>query len=207
MKKVFEIGGIDTSGKTEQTNAVLSLLQKRGLAVGVASKRLPLDERFPKDFSQRVDWYHNAPVEEIILANLESTVRRDELTFKMDKDIVLEDRGFITIYSSCVAHCMQRTGKGLKESCLFVDKLNQEGGYFSIENAHFLLEFQNPLTMNEVIKKRSPEIVSDIFGKYLGFMDEAIRKQRDSGVIYRLNAEDSIKNTSEYIMHTIQGLI
>jgi thymidylate kinase len=176
MKKIIEIGGIDTSGKSTLIDNLIPHLNKSGVSSQKAPKRFPMDSRIPRKLIDRMQWYRDVPVSEIVSANLYSSMARDNNMSNMDGDIIFEDRGFITIYASSMAHYMQREKSCLEEAGCFVDSLNKEIGYFPKENWHFILEFNNGQSAAENYIKRSGEHPRKGFLEYLCFFDMAIAR-------------------------------
>ena len=99
MKKIIEICGIDTSGKTTQVNRLNQLLSFYGFSNKMVPKRLKYNHRVPQNTNNREKWYGYASLDEIVLAKLETLREKSSIIEQMDAEVILEDRGYITIYS------------------------------------------------------------------------------------------------------------
>lgn len=167
MKRIIEIGGIDASGKTTQIKNLLNHAERmKNLKVCVAPKRIPLESKFPDNLRQRIKWYLEAPLREIVGVNFSSKLKRDDINEKLNYDIILEDRGFYTIYTSMIARTMHRENTNFLQAKEFVDGISNEKGFNKNGSTSYVLHFKNWKTAKTEIRKRMSYLDED-FERYL----------------------------------------
>ena len=201
MKKIIEICGIDTSGKTTQTNLLSQMINLYGVSNQIVPKILQYNPRVPKNGSDRQKWYKEASLDEILLAKLETLKEKSMLAEQMDAEIIIEDRGYTTIYSSCIAHCMQRAEYCFQRADSYVSRLNHDIRCVPIEDLHIILRFDNP-NKNRYNKEMPEGFLQYLINFHL-CIDEVSKRFLNTQWI---NAELPKEEISQRILDKIRGL-
>ncbi|MEK6879905.1 MAG: hypothetical protein AABY22_09875 [Nanoarchaeota archaeon] len=165
MKKVIEICGIDTSGKTTQTNRLMEILSLNGFNPQIIPKTLLLNPKVPRNFEERKKWYEQGNLDDVIFARLQSSREKAKIIDSINDGVIIQDRGYISSYSSCIAYCMQREDWDFHEANRYVTRQNQNVKCFPVEDLHCLLRINRDI--GQVVKQRRKEEITDNFLKYL----------------------------------------
>jgi thymidylate kinase len=201
--KLIELGGIDGTGKDTQQKKISELLDQHPISYANGPNRIKLSTRCPQNSQERFKWYLTGSIDEIILFNLESAKKREEIIETYNREIIIENRGYITIYSSCIARYMQRKKCDFFEAENYVSKLNKDINYVPSEKIHFILGYENKQILIEEVKNRLGNI-EDSFMDYLILFDMSIKNISKNfkncvDINARENPEVISKNIYSYI--------
>ncbi len=197
MKKtIIEIGGIDGVGKSTQVKLLNDHFSKKGLGVFIPDSVVYFNSDYPQSLEERKGWYVSKDPREIVKINIVGAKRRNDLCQNIESDIVLLDRGYVTIKSSAIARLIRT--RTFEESKKIVDTLCQDIHYVPIEDFHIIY-----FAGMELIKKRLLGITPE-FECYLNNFRVAIDAVSLERRIYRIDShQDKIAVTSktlEYIL-------
>jgi len=90
----------------------------------------------------------------VILTKLETLREKSILVKKLDAEVILEDRGHLAIYASCIALCMQRRDYSFCEADSYVLELNKNIECIAMEDLHVHLKFSTPDRVRAVTRNR-----------------------------------------------------
>lgn len=197
MKKtIIEIGGIDGVGKSTQLKLLYDHFSKKGLEVFIPNSAVYFNLDYPQSLEERKGWYVSNDPREIAKINIVGAKRRNDLCQNIESDIVLLDRGYVTIKSSAIARLIKT--KTFEESKKIVDTLCQDIHYVPIEDFHIIY-----FADMELIKKRLLDMTPE-FEYYLNNFRLAIDAVSLEHRIYRIDShQDKMTVTSktlEYIL-------
>lgn len=197
MKKtIIEIGGIDGVGKSTQVKLLYDHFLKKGLKVFVPNSAVHFNPDYPQSLEERKGWYISKDPREIVKINIVGAKRRNDFCKNIGSDIILLDRGYVTIKSSAIARLIKT--KTFEESKRIVDTLCQDIHYVPIEDFHIIY-----FADMELIKKRLLGITLE-FECYLNNFKVAIDAVSLEYKIYKIDSyQDKIAVTSktlEYIL-------
>ncbi|OIO63036.1 hypothetical protein COY26_01715 [Candidatus Woesearchaeota archaeon CG_4_10_14_0_2_um_filter_33_10] len=197
MKRtIIEIGGIDGVGKSTQVKFLYDYFSKKGLEVFIPDSAVYFNSNYPQALEERKKWYVSNDPREIAKINLVGAKKRNDLCQKMENDIILLDRGYITTKSSAIARLIKT--RTFEESKNVVDTFCQDIHYTPIENFHIIY-----FADMKLIKKRILGITPE-FEQYLNNFRIAIDAVSLEHNICRIDShQDKIlvtNKTLEYIL-------
>jgi thymidylate kinase len=170
--KIYEIGGIDNTGKTTQIRMIRKKIGEE--RVFVPPTLIEYCDLFPQANSDRTEWYQHGDLGDIVRATcIGASMRREDIE-KKNKDYALLDRGFLTLYASNIARVMSREKLPFNEARRFVDKIRDSYDFNRIENASAILAFNEQAVENA--NKRGNGSLSDGFKGYLECFDKALKQ-------------------------------
>jgi thymidylate kinase len=171
--KIYEIGGIDNSGKTTQIRELRKKLNPE--TVFVPPSLVQYTSKFPQTLKERVEWYSKGEIEDIVVATFVGANNRVKEISNREEDYVLLDRGYLTLNASLIARVMLRTKKEFSYAKDFVKEIRNSSEYDRHENASFLLFFDTDDWMADIEKREGDKFHTE-FKDYLFLFNECLNR-------------------------------
>ncbi|HIH24167.1 TPA: hypothetical protein HA251_03985 [Candidatus Woesearchaeota archaeon] len=174
MMKRFEIGGIDNSGKSTQITALERMLA--GKTVYIPKPIFSYTMLYPQTLEERRVWYREAPFVDIVRAYAIGARNRSEDPAAMTSDVVLLDRGYLTVQAMAMGNIMSRSGMDVDSAYGLVNGIYAREGYARNEDLSILLMFSDAeVIKKQVLQRENAEDLNPSFLSYLMVFDIALR--------------------------------
>lgn len=193
--RIYELGGVDNSGKTTQ----IGLLEKKLCTpeLFIPPSLVSYTSRLPQIFEERVQWYQQAPVEEKVKAFFTGAKNRNDDILAKKPDLVILDRGFITLRAANAARVMKEKKVSSQDAYSLVDKIIYDCGYGRIEDKSAILFFDSdPI---EIIEKRENKPFDEDFQTYLRHFNSLL-KHTDYEHAVKIDASQSLEEVHNQIL-------
>jgi len=198
--------GPDGAGKTSHIAELSRTLTRQGLRVFNAGGLSRFEEAFPRLAGRALAawWFEEAPPETVSRCLLTAAVLREKYwtAAAPSYDVVLLDRGPITVIASCLALLRMRLNYSLQMAEDSVTSLNADVDYQPIDCASVLLCSASP---SELAHRLGPSLYPH-YGRYQSFLYDAIKAtSRNWPVSLVIDATDSFDVSACVIVaHVLQ---
>ncbi|MCG2717768.1 MAG: hypothetical protein L6408_02885, partial [Nanoarchaeota archaeon] len=129
---------------------------------------------FPRTLDERVVWYQNGDIDEIITANMVGARLRYQNIKDCGKDFILFDRGYLTLHASSISRYMSRKCLSFEVARKKVFEISEEVNYDRNEDLSVLLKFGDDFI--DVVEKREKSKLDSGFKSYIKNFDFALGK-------------------------------
>jgi len=191
---IIEVDGIDNSGKTTLIKGLVQYFNLREINVFEPPNASELCDLLPKKIDTLVEWFQEASIEEVVYALLSGNEARNKVVLESSSKIVVLDRGYLTVFSSCIARIMVRENINFEAAIRRIKNINSCIGFTSIGTLSLLLVFPREIKILEVIKKREKCSFPIGYEKYLAcFVEVLDRNKQNLHNYYELSAVQPVK--------------
>ncbi len=201
--KIYEIAGIDNSGKTTQINELKKIYGENNIFI--PPSLIEYTTLFPHDLKERINWYKSENVETIIKTTFTGAKERSGDILKINREYTFLDRGYLTLNASLIARTMMKKNKSFNDAEYLVDKIRQKIGYTREEDLSFLLYFKDSNTALNTSKSRSKEPYDADFAEYVYLFNECLNNLKYYYTnIMLINAQNNIVEITKQIKEAVK---
>ena len=164
--RCIEIGGIDNTGKSTQIKYLAGIIDAY-----IPPALINYSHLFPKTLEARVKLYSGSNIDTIINATCEGILSRKTDIESQDKEYVLLDRGYITLFASNIARVMN-TGKSFDYAKEHVSQIWAAYGVTQDESLSIILTLDKDPVANFI--QREGQDTNESHAGYLRHFNESI---------------------------------